>query len=255
MTDSVEGTGATSPSSSDSLRTAAYVFLAGALGGVTWWVWQRAIGVQPFNWGWYQAIPALLLLGGVASLAGVFMLANSDTSPSRFTLIRTLVYALLCGVFWRPVLEAGGNLVNDTVTAAEAPDIQKKQAELAAAIGTGDVEKIDAKLDEVTRANVRILGLASKVSNPALRARFIENSTEAIATIQQAAQKAPDKSIESLEKVGVAAAQNDQADVTDVTVRRLTTLQAREPAKTTQAVKSIQREALRRHAPVAPTPE
>jgi hypothetical protein len=228
MNDAGGSAGLSSPSSTDSWRIALYVLIAGAVGGITWWVWQQAIGVQALGWNWYRAIPALVLLGGVAGMAGVYVLANSDTSSSR--LVRTLIYALLCGVFWRPVLEAGGNLVSDSMKAAEAPNLQQKTSELDAAIESGDRAEIDKKLAELAPASAQVVELASKVSNPALRAKFMQESNQAIAAIQRAAPKAPERAVESLQDVGVAAAKSDETAVMKATINSLARVQRENPA-------------------------
>ena len=70
-----------------------YVAIAGAVGGFTSWLLQWLAGLAPFQKPASEGIPALIVVGGVAAVFGVYLLANSNIRE----LPHTLAFALLCG--------------------------------------------------------------------------------------------------------------------------------------------------------------
>lgn len=83
-------------------RTLLFVAIAGAVGGFTSWLLQWLAGLAPFQKPASLGIPALIVVGGVAAIFGVYLIANSNIKE----LPHTLVFALLCGVFWQPIFDA-----------------------------------------------------------------------------------------------------------------------------------------------------
>lgn len=68
------------------------------------------------------------VLGVFAAVIGVYVVAHTDRKDAA----RALAFALLCGLCWKPVLEAGQGLVDKS---RDAPVLKKARAELAAAAG------------------------------------------------------------------------------------------------------------------------
>jgi membrane associated rhomboid family serine protease len=93
-------------------RPLLYVMIAGAVGGLTSWLLQWLAGLTPFQKPAIFGIPALVVVGAVAAVLGVYLIANSDTTELR----HTLAFALVCGVFWQPVFDAAKLYVTHSVT-------------------------------------------------------------------------------------------------------------------------------------------
>ena len=83
-------------------KVATLVMGAGAFGGLTSWCLQTLAALKPFGLPARAAIPALIVVGAASALIGVYLIANSDTKETR----HTLAFALVCGIFWQPVLKS-----------------------------------------------------------------------------------------------------------------------------------------------------
>jgi hypothetical protein len=85
------------------------VAVVGAIGGFGSWTLAFWLG-RPPALGWTAAVPAALLLGGIASFLGVFLFARTDMRH----VTHCLALAVACGLFFQPVLE-GARLFVDRV--------------------------------------------------------------------------------------------------------------------------------------------
>src|SRR5579859_2406692 len=94
------------------MRSLLFVAVAGAVGGFTSWLLQWLAGLAPFQKPASLGIPALIVVGGVAAVFGVYLIANSDIKE----LPHTLAFALLCGVFWQPIFDAAKLYIQHSVT-------------------------------------------------------------------------------------------------------------------------------------------
>src|SRR5947207_15766651 len=92
---------------------ALYVALAGAIGGLLFWMLGRYAGTATFaGWKWYGQIPALMFLGSMAGLFGVYLLTASSLNS-----MRTYIFAIVCGVVWQPIINSAmQSVVNATAT-------------------------------------------------------------------------------------------------------------------------------------------
>jgi hypothetical protein len=77
------------------------VLLAGAMGGLVSWVYSETVG-RSLGMQWYLGIPACLLLGSVAGVLGVYIIAKTDTRER----VHLLAFAILCGILWRPIIDS-----------------------------------------------------------------------------------------------------------------------------------------------------
>ena len=73
-------------------------------------------------------------LGGIAGVVFAFLIANTD----RADLPRLIALSLLAGIFWRPVIDAGGLMVSkqQEVNVAEAFEAQTAQVAASLAVST-----------------------------------------------------------------------------------------------------------------------
>ncbi len=127
------------------------VVLSGAVGGMVYWVLQAATGIAPFGFRWYGSVPAALLVGGVAAVLGVYLLANSDTT-SRAQLIHTLSFALVCGITWSTVIAGAKQQVISATGVARADTAQDKAASLQNALKNGNRTEVSAKVSDTAAA-------------------------------------------------------------------------------------------------------
>ena len=211
-------------------KVAGYVFAAGALGGLASWCVQLLIGAAPYNKPVFIVVPSLLVVGGIAALFGVYLLANSDTEQ----LIRTLAFAVACGVFWQPVIDSARTFVSQTATAGETANLQTSSQELGQMASSND-GNLQPKVAETGKRTTDLLQKVQALSDPALKANVVAESTRAVDQIDAASTKAPESSVTALQDIGVAAIKNGQTNVAKHVLLKLERIAARDPKVADQA--------------------
>ena len=134
------------------------VSLFGAIGGFLAWVihlWQG----QPTHLGIWIDAPISIVLGTGASMVFVYLISNTDRADRA----RLFALALVAGVFWEPVWEAGKALVDRKVEQSRqraALDATNRATELAAAlpsVSQNERDKILANIgQELQRAKTAV---------------------------------------------------------------------------------------------------
>jgi hypothetical protein len=193
---------------------AGFVFGAGIAGGLIAWILQESTGGHLFPWNRVWSIPAALLLGGGAAFVGVYLLAATDLKQFG----RTISFALLCGVFFKPVWEAGSNFIGGAFAQSKAKstaaDVRDSTDKLRDSTSSGSPEQLRAGIDQTSKSATNLIQQTAEVPDSEVRKTLDETSFDTIQTIAKAAPKSPDASVESLWKIGVAAKQTKQSDVT-----------------------------------------
>ena len=155
------------------IKEALWVAGAGAIGGLLG-VLASFVLKQSFPAGLAVAFAAGPVLGGGAGLIGVYLVANSD----RKELIRCLVFAMVCGIAWKPVFDAGiavvtqrANVVTAERKAEQVWDVSGDLAQLSGnGAAPGDKEKIATKLEEASELVVSSLTASRAADNPEAKA-------------------------------------------------------------------------------------
>ena len=212
-------------------RSLLYVAIAGAVGGLTSWLLQWLAGLAPFQRPAFEGIPALIVVGGVAAVFGVYLLANSDLKQMP----HTLAFALLCGVFWQPIFEAARLYIQHSTTQYDAAQQQAGTAKLPAEIASADPATVKNKIESTTNATTELLSKLPNVQDPDLKRQVVEQSNQAVEVVSKAADKAPDATVANLQKIGETAAQNGQPDVANHVLMKLDAMKAQNPTIAPQA--------------------
>jgi hypothetical protein len=207
-------------------RSLLYVAIAGAVGGFTSWLLQWLAGLAPFQKPASEGIPALIVVGGVAAVFGVYLLANSDIKQ----LPHTLAFALLCGVFWQPIFDAAKLYVQHSTTQIEASQQQTDTQKLAAVVASADPATVKNKIENTTNTTTELLSKLPTEQDADLKRKVVEQSNQAVEQVSRAADKAPDATVANLQKIGETAVQNGQPEVASNVLVKLNTLKAQNPA-------------------------
>lgn len=164
-----------------------HVLGVGAVGGALSWVFAITIGVRPVLNQVWLAVPATMLLGAGAAYIGVYLLASSDTAQVH----RCLAFALVCGVAWKPVWDAGTALVDQTTRQhrlyAEATRLEVRSREVTRALAETSAAATPQIVAEAGKVSLQLTEVASatETSNPELAARL---RLQAAATVTAAAE-------------------------------------------------------------------
>jgi hypothetical protein len=218
-------------------RSLMYVAIAGSVGGLTSWLLQWLAGLSPFQKPAFQGIPALIIVGGVAAVFGVYLLANSDLKQ----LPHTLAFALLCGVFWQPIFEAAKLYVQHSTTQRDASQQETDTKALAAVVASSDPATVKDKMENTTRTTTELLSKLPTEQDADLKRKVVEQSNQAVELVSKGADKAPDATVANLQKIGETAVQNGQPEVASNVLATLNTLKAQNPAIAPEADKASEK--------------
>ncbi len=184
------------------------VLLAGAMGGLLYWVLAKFTGTSlPTVFGNWTAL-ILMFIGAMAGAFGVFLLTASDP-----TAIRTYIFAAVCGLAWQPIITAAQQLVvNKTVTDQDSKMSDQVQ-QIQAANSSGNVQQITTAAQNTVQAVNNALSLSPSVTDPAKKVEIEDSSRKAINELQTSAATVPTASVDGLKKISLAASNSGESNV------------------------------------------
>ena len=200
------------------LTIAGLVACAGAAGGLLSWLYSYIttfalpLGITP----WF-GIPVSIIFGAAASIFGVYLVANTD----RTQLTRCLSFALLCGMFWHPVIKASENMlaksVNETIMKArelaDASNYLKKKAALPDADQI-DQEELVEEITDQTEAAMKLFDKINTTDNTSVTEEARISQKRFIKTLEGIKKVEPVKASESLIKIAEEGAIKDKEKTT-----------------------------------------
>jgi hypothetical protein len=212
----------------------------GAVGGLIAWILQSSTGGRLLPWAWYGAVPAAMVLGAGAAGIGVYVLATTDTEQRG----RALFFALLCGVFFKPVWQAGSSFITGAVSQAKAQSqlstVQSDSTQLSNSVQTAPTQQIQNDVARTGDSTAALVQQTARIPDDSVRKALQNDSMQAVDTIAAAAPKAPAISVETLSKIGIVAKQTDQENLT---LHVLNSLSKIESSTTDPAIASKARQA------------
>ncbi|HWE83549.1 MAG TPA: hypothetical protein VG267_01290 [Terracidiphilus sp.] len=226
--------------SRENLKYLAGVAIAGAIGGLLYWVLARFTGTSiPGNFGPAAAVFALMFVGAVAAAIGVYLLTASDPTD-----IRTYIFAMVCGLMWQPVIASGQQLVtNATATRQNSTEAQTVQ-NVQTATKSGNVEQINTAVQQTVPAVTTALATSAGVSDTEKKTQIADTSKQAIDQIQSASAKAPDASVDALQTISTTAATSGQSAVAIHGIQALNTIAAKAEKEHNRALELKVRQSL-----------
>lgn len=160
----------------------AIIFGAGAVGGLAGWL----IGVVTTNdlgTRWMLDMLTSILCGGLAAGVAIYLIANTNTAQA----MRCMFFAVVCGMSWKPVLQAGMKVADTAVTHQEVSD-QKSQLQAtinnASANGTAPATLLAGASSLADNLN--------KVESADLQQAAVATASEAVTKAAQAPDVAPE---------------------------------------------------------------
>jgi len=202
------------------------VVCSGAIGGLIAWVLEESTGGHLLPWKPLAAICAAMLLGGGAAGVGVYVLATTDLRQ----LGRALFFALLCGVFFKPVWKAGSGFIVTAVNRPQAQstgeDVLKSTNELNKSVDANQAGEVQANVKEVADSTTDLLDKTAMIPDLEARKPFELKSAEAVDAIAKAAQNSPEASIDGLTQIGLTAQGGGHDQVTSRVIGSLRTIES-----------------------------
>jgi hypothetical protein len=210
---------------------------AGAGGGIIFWLLAAYANTVVF-----ATLPIVgqilgsAILGAGAALVAVYLLTASDLNQTR-----TYVFAMVCGIIWQPILQAGANTARGlalkqttSAVATKADDVNQSTANQSSA-------QIQQTVQSATPAVLDAVNAMSSANNPSQRDALSKGSGDAIDAIKKASAKAPEAGIESLKNVGAAALKAGEPSVANHVVESLASVgkNAKDPATRRAAAETL----------------
>ncbi len=195
----------------------------GAVGGILFW-FLVAFGLQPKlqSWPWYGQLPALALLGAAAGCVGVYILTASD-----LTQIRTFVFAMLCGMVWKPVLDAGIQTVVSGAINRQTKEVTEKTKALNDSTRTSATtpQALSAEIAATRPFLLNAVQMLPSVSNAGQKTALVDTTNKAVSALQQATPRAPE-SVSVIHDVATQAIRCNEPLITTQAIRSLGTIAA-----------------------------
>jgi hypothetical protein len=183
------------------------VIAGGAAGGIGFWLLGEWSGTQMFyGFGRLEQIVALMFIGAVAAAIGVYLLTASDP-----TSMRTYVFALVCGLVWQPIIDAGKRLATNAAVSSKVEDVNASADQIVREVDNGG--NVAAQINN-TVPNVKdALQATPSVQDAGKQAAIARSSEKAINAIYRAAPKDPDASLKALSTISLEASRSGQPAV------------------------------------------
>jgi hypothetical protein len=193
------------------------MMLSGAFGGFVFWLLAAYAQTTVFvGFPVSGQIGASVVLGAAAAAVGVYILTASDV-----TQVKTLVFAMLCGIAWQPVLQAGIATVQSISNKDKANTVSNVTADINQATASNNATQAKTAINSATPAVAAALNALTDARNPIQRAALTDQTSQAITAIGTSSKLSPQTAVNSLKQV------SDEA------------LAARQPALATQAAGSL----------------
>ena len=184
------------------------VLLAGAVGGLLFWVIARWTGTPlPTVFG-SVTILVLMFVGALAGAFGVYLLTASDLNA-----IRTYVFAVVCGLAWQPMIASAVRIATNAAASSQTAQVGNSVAQIKAAATNGDVQQINSAVASTTSQITSALNLSNDVADPTKKAELVDTSKQAISALQYSAVKAPDASVDALKNISLTAANSNEPSI------------------------------------------
>jgi hypothetical protein len=195
------------------------VVVAGAAGGFGFWLlgeWANTPMFTGFNR--YGQICALMFIGALAAAIGVYLLTASD-----LTSMRTYIFALVCGLVWQPITDAGKRLVTNAAVSNKVARVDISVDRLSSAAHSGGPE-VDAQIKDILPSVKAVLQAAPSVQDSSKQEDIAKSSERAINAISGAAWQAPNTSLEALTDISLEAGRAGQSNVAVKAVQGVRTI-------------------------------
>jgi len=208
MTRQTDELTSTSGVSRAGVRLLCAVFLAGAVGGILYWILAKWTGTTlPTTFG-PATIPVLMFIGALAAAFGVYLLTASDLNA-----IRTYIFAVVCGLAWQPMIASATRLATNAVASGQTAQVGANITQIKSATSGGNLQQINSAVENTASAVNGALGLSTSVTDASKKTEIADTSKQAITELQVTAVRAPDASLNALKSISLAAAKSGESSV------------------------------------------
>lgn len=200
---------------------------AGAFGGFGAFLLGRLTGAGPFaDKPAVLDLPTEVVLGAIAALFAIYLLAKSDVTAPE-----TLVFAILCGLFWNPVVAGAKSYMQqyaDNQATGDAASAGKMSTEFRGQSSVESQKSIATATSQITSALKKLPDIKGASSRQAI----VDSSTKVINNIP--ATTASPANVEAIKNIGLASVKTNAPSVSVASYRRLREIAASAPSASTR---------------------
>ena len=216
---------------------------AGAFGGLGAFLLGRLTGAGPFvDKPAALDLPAEIVLGAMAALFAIYLLAKSDVTAPQ-----TVIFAILCGLCWNPVIAGAKAYVQqyaDNQATGDAASAGKMSTEFRGQSGVESQKSIAAATSQITSALKRLPDVKGANSRQAI----VDSSTKVINNIP--AMTASPASVEAIKNIGLASVRTNAPSVSVASYKRLREIAASAPSASTRTAADQAAATLAKQSPI-----
>jgi hypothetical protein len=223
------------------VRALVFVIICGAVGGFLYWVLAALAGQKIANWPVHFQILAMVFVGAVAGLFGVYLLTASDLRA-----MKTFIFAIVCGLVWQPILQSAKGLVANATATKQVAQLDTKTNQIKATAENGTSDQVKSDINSAASALKNVVNTLSNVQDTTKRNELLDTSKNAIDAVESGFAKAPEATVNALQDIGIESAKASQPEVTTKAIQSLNAvglnaIQKSRPDVALQAYQSIQR--------------
>jgi len=161
----------------------------GGVGGLLYWLLVNFAGdnVSP-AWPWYGQIVGLVILGAAAGCVGVYMITASDVKR-----VQTCIFAMLCGIVWKPVLNQGIQTVQNGVVNKQASAIADQTSALQSLSQSGSAQPqaVQSQLEKTAPTLLNAVDLINQAQTAGQRAALVNSASQSVEVLKDASARTP----------------------------------------------------------------
>jgi hypothetical protein len=181
---------------------------AGGIGGLLTWLISTS-EKWPAVPLWGLGLMTAILGGAIAGGAGVYLIANSDTRR----LLHCLFFAALCGVFWKPVLDTGWNLIGSAKNAPQNYQVAIETESVREHISKAQQSASNEDIKALAASTMKVAEQVPGVTDPDVRKKAVESAKSAIDEVAKLAARNPQEATQALEDIHKSAKSSGSAEL------------------------------------------
>lgn len=183
--------------------------------------------------------PALMFIGAIAGLFGVYLLTSSDLAKTQ-----TYIFAIVCGLAWQPIITVTQQLVVNKTVTDQNSQVTDQVQQIQAANNSGNQQQIKTAVQNAVPAVTTALSLSPSVTDPQKKTEIENNSGKAISELQSSASAAPTASVDGLKKISLTASNSGESNVALRAIQSLDSIGSKATTENNQQVAHTVRDSL-----------
>ncbi len=202
------------------------VLSSGAGGGLVSWAFTLATTGSTFGLGRWEALPLCVILGAASALIAVYVVTPTDVARTG----KLIAFSVLCGLLWKPVIDAGRAVVTEQLPAAAKGD--KIKTDVKELRQSNSPAVVATKAGELAQNTGELLRASDRIDNPTLKESASKAATEALTGIAATSTVNPVAASAAIEQIKIVAEDSNHEFVAKLAEEKLAAIDRLAPSQT-----------------------